>query len=298
MSVNIKKITLKGHNSFYLRDGWLNKVLLQDNIEFLKDQIESSLVLGVGTGMVKAIRFYLSAMGLVNFLSKNHPETDLFKLIQKYDPFLEYDFTKFILHYNLTSNADRATSWHSFFNYVNYDEITKEELFNSLQLIFKEALPGVKYSLKSLSDDIDCLIRLYTRSNDKNLTPEDNLESPLASLSLMEFDGKNIKKMSPQENNFDERIILYVLISEMEKKDINIKDGLYNVSLDEIMIAPNNVGKIFNLSRVEVYHYLSKLASEKQIILHETAGLDQVYIDGDLNKKAIFIKYFEDNGYV
>jgi hypothetical protein len=293
MQININKITLKGHNSFYLRDGWLNKVFLQDNVEFLKDPMESSLVLGVGSGMVKSIRFYLSAMGLVNFSSRNKMETDLFLLIKDHDPILEYNFTKYILHYMLVSNASRATAWNTFFNYINFDEITKEELFNNIQVIFKEALPEANYSLKSLSDDIDCLIRLYTKNSDKNATPEDNLESPLAVLSLLGFDGKKIKKVMPSQDKLSEEVILYVLLSEIDKKGIESIDGMYSISLDEIMTAANNIGKIFNLSKVEVYYYLHKLAVDSFITLHETAGLDQVYISDKIKKEDVFINFFK-----
>lgn len=294
MNLNIKKISLKGHNSFYLRDGWLNKVFMQDDVEFLRNQIEASDILGVGSGMVKSIKYYLSAMGLVDLARKNSPASELFNAIKLYDIYLEHFFTKYILHYNLVSNVDKATTWYTFYNYVNYDEVTKEEVLESIKATYKEALPNSTFSIRSLSDDIDTLIKLYTKKSEKKGTPEDNLESPLADLMLMEFDGKVIRKKTPQMGKLNEYVILYILLSELHKNNISSKNGWYNISLDEIVFAPNNIGKILNLSRIDVYEYIKKLTSRNDIELHETAGLDQLYIREGLTKENVFISYFEE----
>lgn len=294
MNLKIKKISLKGHNSFYLRDGWLNKVLMQDDIEFLRHQMEASDRLGVGSGMVKAIKYYLSAMGLIDFGKKNSPTSELFHAIKENDVYLEHLFTKYILHYNLVSNADRATTWYTFYNYVNYDELTKEEAFENIKTIFKEALPEHKFSTKSLEDDVDCLVKLYTKKNEKKGTPEDNLESPFADLVLMEYDGKIIKKKKPKFGKLNEYVVLYIILSEIEKSNKEAKEDWYNISLDEILFSPNNIGKILNFNRFDVYDYLTTLTSRDNIELHETAGLDQLYIKNDMTKEDVFRTYFEE----
>ena len=293
MDIKLKKLTLKGHSSFYLRDGWLNKVLLQNNIEFLRHQDEASVILGVGSAMVKAIKYYLNAMKLVNLGKNIEPASNLFTRIKESDLYLEHDFTKYILHYNMISNADKATTWHTFYNYINYDKLTKEEAFDSVREIYKEAFVGAKYSTKSISDDIDCLVKLYTKNNQNNLTPEDMLNCPLSDLMLMEFDGKTIVKTAPPIEKIDRKVILYIIMSEIEKAKLEAQDGRYNISVDEIMNSTDNIGKILNLSRAEVYGFMNELTKENGIEFHQTAGLDQLYIADDLSKEIVFDMYFE-----
>ena len=297
MKLAIKKITLKGHNSFYLREGWLNKIFLhkEENYDFLRDTVNGAVVLGIGSGMVKAIRFYLAAMDLINFLSKNNPTTKLFELIKERDPYLEDLFTKYILHYKLISNVDRATTWHSYFNYVNIDVISRDDIFSAIQNIYHEALPGVTFSQKSLIDDISVLIKLYTRLNDKRLTPEDNLQSPLSDLKLMEFDGKYLKKTSPPEDLLSDDVVFYILLSELEKADNDNDSNEYNVSIDTTMSAPNNIGRVLNLTKEEVYKRLLRLHDRKKLVLQQTAGLDQIYINKSENSESVLNEHLGVN---
>jgi hypothetical protein len=297
MKLAIKKITLKGHNSFYLREGWLNKIFLhqEENYDFLRDTVNGAVVLGVGSGMVKAIKFYLVAMDLINLLSKNNPTTKLFETIKERDPYLEDLFTKYILHYKLISNADKATTWHTYFNYINIDEISRDDTFSAIQNIYHEALPGVTFSQKSLIDDISVLIKLYTRQNDRRLTPEDNLQSPLSDLKLMEFDGKYLKKTSPPQDLLSDDVVFYILLSELEKFDNDNEANEYNVSIDTTMSAPNNIGRVLNLTKEEVYKCLLRLQDRKKLVLQQTAGLDQIYINKSESSESVLDEHLGVN---
>lgn len=289
----LQKMTLKGHSSFYLRDGWLNKVLLNNDVEFLRNQQLASDVLGVGSAMVKAIKYYLNAMNLVNLVNKNEPRSDLFFDISQYDIYIEHDFTKYVLHYQMIANADKATTWHTFFNYVNYDEMSKEEAIESVKEIYKEAFPGTTYSMRSLSDDIDCLVNLYTRKDEKGLTPEDKLMSPLADLGLLVFDGKRIIKTAPSTERVGTEVVLYIIMSEIERKGQESVDNRYNLSIDEVMNDTNNVGKMLNLNRVEIYDFMDQLSGYPNIEFHKTAGLDQLYISDEYTSRGVLESYFE-----
>jgi uncharacterized protein YdhG (YjbR/CyaY superfamily) len=289
----LKKMTLKGHSSFYLRDGWLNKVLLHNDVEFLRNQQLASDVLGVGSAMVKSIKYYLNAMNLVNLVNKYEPRSDLFFDISKYDIYIEHDFTKYILHYQMISNADKATTWHTFFNYVNYDEMSKDEAIESIREIYKEAFPDLRYSMRSLSDDIDCLVNLYTRKDEKGVTPEDKLMSPLADLGLLAFDGKRIIKTTPNIEKIGADLVLYIIMSEIENKGNESSEGRYNISVDEIINETNNVGKILNLNRVEIYDFMNQLSGYANIEFHKTAGLDQLYIGDEYTSRGVLESYFK-----
>lgn len=63
------KITLKGNGSFYIREGWLTKGLVEiaKNPElFSKKNNEGADALGVGSAMSKSIRYWLLTAGLID----------------------------------------------------------------------------------------------------------------------------------------------------------------------------------------------------------------------------------------
>lgn len=87
-------IRLKGHEKFHLREGWIAKGLygVSANPRVFSGS-DGTDQLGVGTNMVKSIKYWMLAMGLIKEGQKNGAElTDLGKMILKYDPFLEDAF--------------------------------------------------------------------------------------------------------------------------------------------------------------------------------------------------------------
>ena len=74
---------LKGHESFYLREGWLTKGLravTEDPQVFFKNSGADAL--GVGTNMAKSIRYWMKTAGLIQENLKIGAElTEIGKLI-------------------------------------------------------------------------------------------------------------------------------------------------------------------------------------------------------------------------
>ena len=85
------KYRFKGHESFILREGWLNKGMREvRNDPFVFSQNYGADVLEVGPNMAKAIRYWMRTCGLLDergkqgvFLSK------LGEQIWEYDKYLE-----------------------------------------------------------------------------------------------------------------------------------------------------------------------------------------------------------------
>ena len=72
-----RKYRLKGHESFILRDGWLTKgiqAVEKDSGVFSKNS--GTDVLGVGTNMAKAIRYWMRTAGITKDVP--HPISDCF----------------------------------------------------------------------------------------------------------------------------------------------------------------------------------------------------------------------------
>jgi|LGOV01.1.fsa_nt_gb hypothetical protein len=270
------RITLKGHSSFYIREGWLAKGLEIDDVNIFRDSIRGTEILGVGTTMVKAIRYYLTATNLKNNLSLAN---EIFgELVKNYDPFFELYTTKFLVHYNLVCNENKATSWYLFFNHTDFDGMTKDEISNSLDVTLQEMKPNTSYSRKSLEDDVSCILHSYiTKSYTHEITPEDNYRCPLADLKLLDIDSSHrIIKSEPIYDTLDMLVILYVIINASE--EIDNQDFVYQTSVDRLLNDPKNIGRVFNLSRTQIYKYLEELQDAGYLTIHKTAGLDQIYI--------------------
>ena len=94
---------------------------------------------------------------------------------------------------------------------------------------------------------------MYKRQIDTH--PEESLDCPLAELGLIQKSTKTkgafIKSM-PTHGALDKLAVLYVIAQNISKEK-------NSVSIDDLLNAPNNIGRVFNLSRVAINEYLDQL---------------------------------------
>lgn len=283
----IKKITLKGHSSFYIREGWLAKGLEIDDVNVFRDNRLGTETLGVGTAMVKAIRYYLTACNLKNNLTMANEEFG--ELICNHDPFFELYATKYLVHYNLVCNQNKATSWYLFFNHLEYDGMTKDEMTNSLDRVLQEMKPNTSFSRKSLNDDVTCILNSYVpKKFTHEITPEDNYQCPLSDLGLLRIDSdQRILKSEPSFESLDKLVVLYVMTNASER--VENQEFMFQTSVEKLLNEPKNIGKVFNLSRSQIYKYLEALQDARYLVIHKTAGLDQIYIQNEVALEEVLM---------
>ena len=92
-------IKLKGHETFALREGWLNKGLakVDANPKVFSENYGAD-ALGVGSNMAKAIRYWLKAGKFMEEPPKEGAKlTDIGQIIFKEDKYLEDVFSLWIL---------------------------------------------------------------------------------------------------------------------------------------------------------------------------------------------------------
>ena len=100
------KYKIKGNESFGIREGWLNKGLtaLEENKTIFSEPVAMDS-LGVGSKMVKAIKYWLLASHLVEEKREKNSKHSLIptscfgEIVKKYDPYFEDIFTLWIIHY-------------------------------------------------------------------------------------------------------------------------------------------------------------------------------------------------------
>lgn len=288
-----KSFKIKGHESFYIREGWLRKGLKhveQDEGFFGRDFTTDYL--GVGSNMVKSIRYWLQATGLteeVNRKGKRYQYiTEEFgKIINRFDPYFEDIFSLWLVHYKLASNFQLATTWYLFFNEFKLDEFNKEDLFNGIKDSLDKEVDG-SYSEKSLKDDCNCLIKTYYTEDKENKSPEENTVCPFSHLGLIDivkdiYGKETYIKKRPNADKLNKLVVLYIILD-------NTNNNI--ISIDTILHGSCNAGKILNLDRNMVNEYLDSLKYEGYIDINRTAGLNQVYVN-NITKEAIIEEYFK-----
>ena len=87
----------RAHDTFFIRKGWLSKgmrnVVANPDVFVTKDKDRNPMdVLGIGSNMVKALRYWLQVVGLTAEPSKGQRVQSLTtfgELVYKHDPYIE-----------------------------------------------------------------------------------------------------------------------------------------------------------------------------------------------------------------
>ena len=157
-------IKFRAHDTFFIRKGWLSKgmrnVVANPDVFVTKDKDRNPMdVLGIGSNMVKALRYWLQVVGLTAEPSKGQRVqslTALGQLVYKHDPYIEEMGTLWLLQYQLAKNKDEATAWYYFFNEFNMSEFTREDFVKALQNYI--VMAQEQAAIRSLNDDFSCII--------------------------------------------------------------------------------------------------------------------------------------------
>ena len=297
MTTRIKKVKLKGNESFNFREGWLRKGMrCVEEDEALFSQNDVMERLGVGSKMVKSIRYWLQATGLCEEQYRNGGRVkaqvitpNFGEIIKDRDPYFDDVFTLFLLHYHIVSNDALCMPWHIFFNEYEGQDFTKENMIMVCkELLVKKMEEGCTFSEKSFEDDCSSIIRMYMNSNNVE-DPEESLACPLASLGLIQKSSRNknaFSKAMPSRDILDKMAVLYVITC-------NLSNEKNSVSIDDLLNAPNNIGRVFNLNRVAINDYLDRLRIAGYLTINRTAGLDMVYVENVIQPQDIMTEYYK-----
>lgn len=215
--------------------------------------------------------------------------TELGQVIAKCDPYIEDVFTLWILHCNIASNFDQATTWNLFFNKMDLTSaFDREEMFAMENRLILEVTGEESISERSLRDDCTAILAMYLGKDEPGNDPEDKNISPFEELRLITRTGKNkFVKSRPMMNKLDSLVILFLLIDELNKKG--------SMQIDNTTDGDNMPGKLLNLNRVMVNDFLDDLQAKKYIVVNRTAGLDIIYPDQckELDRVKILEKHYE-----
>lgn len=290
----------RAHDTFFIRKGWLSKgvrnVLLAPDV-FISRENKPMDVLGIGANMVKALRYWLVAVGLTleNQKGKRIQEiTDFGKILYENDPHFEEIGTLWLLHYHLVKDIEagdtEATAWWYFFNEFQSTEFTKDDFVNQLNKFLRNVGEDERPT-RSLEDDFNCIINTYIprqKMNPEKVKPESNIDCPLGELGLVDFANRKMKvykKNSPRKDSLHPLIALAVIVYKAKE--------LKEVRISTLQSENGNIGKAFNLDVISLASILNRIELLGYIKVIRTAGLDVIQITTDLDFGQCIQVYYD-----
>ena len=280
----ISKVKMKRHESFSIREGWLAKGLVavkEDSKVFSAS--DATDVLGIGTNMVKSLKYWMTATCLIKEENKKMVLTELGNLIDKYDPYLEDIFSWWLIHLNLILNLEDSYVYNLFFNKCTMKAFSKREVFEHISNNLRNN--KLEFNENILQDEVNMIIKTYS-IDEKFDNPENNFICPLSELNLIKkVDVNTYERMKPEYRNLNYLIIYYLLIKVSEDKDY--------ISIDELLKMDNSPAKLLNLDKNLINEYLDEMKRNDLIIVNRTAGLNMIYFNKKLSFEEIMKEHFE-----
>ena len=298
ISPDVLALNFSGHETFPFRYTWLPKGIQakqRDPDIFQRDDAMAQL--GVGKNMVSAIRHWCRVLGLIN-KDDNDTVTKLGEAIFAdggFDPYLEDIGTLWLLHWQLSRTSSQATTWLLTFTQRSQDTFTRDQLLNWLDAFSKQQ--GKTISRNSLKRDVDVFTRTYVPSQPTRTRPlEETFDSPLVELGLIvEQEDPESSKSSVYHLPRGEQATLPpdIFVYALHDYWNSVAADQQTLSFDRLQYALGCPGGAFRLSDNALTARLEQLPDWSKLRFDETAGMRQLYRDGDLDLAKLLARYYQ-----
>jgi len=287
----------RAHDTFFIRKGWLCKGMerIVCKPDLFVDKEENPMdILGIGANMVKALRYWLQAVGLTvepTSGRRNQSLTEFGELVYTNDRYIEELGTLYLLQYQLAKQKLEVTAWYFFFNEFNMSEFTKEEFVQEIQNYIMMSDEEGTVAIRSLNDDFSCIVNTYLpryKTNPEKVSPENNIDCPFGELGLVDIANKKkktFKKSIPAAKSFNPWVVLSVIVEQA--------DGREEIGLNELLTNPCNIGKIYNLDAITMLDILHDIENLEMLKIIRTAGLDVIHISKQMTFIECVEKYYD-----
>jgi hypothetical protein len=264
-----------GHETFPCRYSWIPKAFraLNNNTHSLSGDEGAMRELGLGKNMVRAVRFWIQAMGVADPALGGGYALSPFALAVfgegGLDPYLEDVRTLWLLHWKLSTHPLPNTlfAWDFLLNRWHHPEIARGEVLRAFR---SEAdRMGRRLSEVTLAQHFDVFLHTYvpTRSA-KGAVLEDNLDSPLVELGLIRKVGERRIEGGRREPVYAFRrepkpeltsgVLAYCLADFWRMH----RAAERTLSFRDVTIAPGSVGQVFKLPESDIYRRLETIQSD------------------------------------
>jgi hypothetical protein len=294
------KLQFAGHETFPVRYGWLSKAYHEvlrvsseesgDTNSLFNDDASISLF-GVGRNMVVSMRHWALAADVIYSAQAEDGSrqgrllpTKFGKLLlEDCDPYLEHPASLWMIHWHFAAKPGRATTWYWAFSELNEPNVDRELLTHRLmRRIFELRESGrmkeSRITETTIRRDVECFVRTYLpRPASGRTFHEDNLESPLSELALLQPVGVGTAfrfHRGPKPTLPDE-VFVYGLQSFWQ----HLYPTRREFSVEAIAYEPGSPGRVFQLDEESVAERLAAAAdlTRGAIRWDESTGMRQVY---------------------
>lgn len=293
--------SFSGHQTFPFRYTWLKKGVdaVTENPTIFSSE-DAFVTLGVGKNMVNSIRHWCTVARLI----KTDPDqrrrlvpTDFGKAIfndkKGFDPYLEDPATLWLIHWQIATNINQATTWYWAFNVLRKNQFVPatftEEVYKWTQQ-HKESMRPI--SGNTLQRDVNCFIRTYCQSRHTTAVVEESFDSPLVELNLITElpEGNGYEFQRGEKETLPAEVFTAVLVAFWDLCFFE-REAL---PFSDLMYAPLSPGRSFRLDEDTMTAYLENLAqlTNEALQYDETAGLKQVYRRNNLNLMKLLERHY------
>ncbi|MGI6543511.1 MAG: DUF4007 family protein [Limnochordia bacterium] len=270
------RYSFSGHESFPFRYGWLAKGVqhaLEDRRVFSRD--EATIILGVGKNMVRSIKHWCSAIGLLN---NSHPGcvevTELGRLLfakDGCDPYLEDVGTLWLLHWLLVRDGQNTSTWHLAFTRFGQSSFTRQQLVEYLLDTARTEAPMTRVTEASMKRDVDVFVRTYAPSAviRSAAAIEESYDCPLVELGLLEEYYPGVFTFCMGNHPALPQAVLAFAIADywaMSRNEQNV------LSIEDILYLQGAPGAAFKLTENALVERLERLPDWTGMRFDETAG--------------------------
>lgn len=280
----MSKLRLKRHGTFSIREGWLEKAIHiianSDDNKSLFSKDNGVIEFGIGSMMVTSLRYWLIATNIID--ERTNKLSEFGQLLLEFDPYLDDDFSWWMIHEKLASNYKDAPILNIILNEFKARNFKKQDLNEFVLEYLKDN--AIEYSSEN-GVDSDIMVFLKTYTNEIVTDPEDNLNSPLGKLDLIQKDKDgSYSFIQPRHDRLNYLAVYYNVLKCLDDSD--------SAHISELMDTNNSPTKLLKMDKNLFYLYLNEFKREGLVTVNRTAGLNMVYIHEKLSERQIFEKYF------
>lgn len=273
-----------GHETFSLRYAWLPKAFraIEKKSTIFLDEDEAMVSLGVGKNMMRSIRFWVQAAGVARAVPGRSEPTEFGRLLfTELDPFLEDRRTLWLIHWKLSSNIDDPLfAWEYLLNRWPLPEFNRTEALRAFEQ--EAGRLNRRLSAVTLAQHFDTFLHTYfpTRSR-KGVVMEDNLDSPLVELELIQKIGERVSGDTGRREpvfafrreakpDITSDLFIYCLFDFWNTRHANEK----TLTFREVTVAHGSPGQVFKLPEWEVRERLETIGvdSNERISYRDSAS--------------------------
>jgi len=244
----------------------LQYLLTQEDRKKIPRQ-EIVAALGIPDKQVENLTSMMIGFGLIQ--PRVTTLTSLGKAIIQGDPYFEKFETLWIIHFIVSSNPEWVV-WYRIINVVipTRDHISVEYVsnnyFSDLVTQFSE-----KSIIEKLPKEVGAVLASYARSE-------------LARLNILQQEGNgNFVRGNPIE--IPGLAFLYCLLNFRDR----FSPGASAMNVDDVCLAENSPGRVFNIPEYQVRNILGELHSSGQIRMEQFANLDQVRFPDTITQASV-----------